>query len=237
MTRTELDPPDRGYPECLPGSNLFRSTRPLLVVAIIFYGLLATAGIAWIWIRTGNPIPDSLPGTRPFTGLAVGGAGAIVVVALSALGMRRPGPMRWLAGEFGDLLGPCSPSACLGLALSSAVAEEVFFRGAMQPALGFWLTGAAFGLAHIGPDRRYLLWTGFAVSLGLGLGWLLEWTGSLLGCILAHFALNYLNLLQIMKLASPVARVGPPGTAWHGRCERMDAPRGTGPDDTNGGLT
>jgi membrane protease YdiL (CAAX protease family) len=209
----------------------------LLAVAILFYGLLTAAGLAWIWIRTGTPIPGSLPGARPFTGLAVGGAGAIAIVGLSALCMRRRGPMRWLAVEFGSLLGPCSPWVCLSLALSSAVGEEVFFRGAMQPALGLWLTSAVFGAVHIGPDRRYLPWTGFALSLGLGLGWLLEWTGSLLGGILAHLALNFLNLLQIMRLASPRARLGPPGTAWHGRCESKDAPRGAGRDDSNGGLT
>jgi hypothetical protein len=129
-----------------------------------------------------------------------GGAGALLIVGLSGFGLRRPGSMQWLASEFRALLGPLAPAGCFWLALASAVGEEVFLRGAMQPVFGLGLTSIVFGLVHIGPDRRYLLWTAFAVLIGFGLGWLLEWTGSLGGCIFAHFVVNFLNLIQIMRL-------------------------------------
>jgi membrane protease YdiL (CAAX protease family) len=139
--------------------------------------------------------------------------------------------MRWLAAEVRGVLGFCSPSACFGLALASAVGEEVFFRGAMQPAVGLGLTSLAFGIVHVGPDRRFLLWTAFASVLGLGLGWLLEWTGSLLGCILAHFTINFLNLLQIMRLGSRGMMRGSSPDAWHGRCCGPVQSPDTGRDD------
>lgn len=210
---------------------------PVLPLAFFFYGLLGLSGIVWVWIRTGNPVPASLPGARPFLGLLVGGSVGIAVVASSAIGIRHSGPMRWLAAEIQGVLGSCSASACFGLALASAVGEEFFFRGAMQPTLGLGLTTVAFGLVHIGPDRRFLIWTAFASVLGLGLGWLLEWTGSLLGCILAHFTINFFNLLQIMRLGSKRVTRGSSPDAWHGRCCGPAEAPGPGQDDRNGGLT
>ncbi|MCU0727279.1 MAG: CPBP family intramembrane metalloprotease [Planctomycetes bacterium] len=210
-----MDTPTRESSGLHPG---FGPAYPVLSLAFSFYGLLGLSGIVWVWIRTGNPVPASLPGAHPLLGLLVGGSGGLAVVASSAIGIRHSGPMRWLAAEVRGVLGSCSPSACFGLALASAVGEEFFFRGAMQPAVGFGLTSLAFGLVHIGPDRRFLLWTAFASVLGLGLGCLLEWTGSLLGCILAHFTINFLNLLQIMRLGSIRATLGSPPDAWHERC-------------------
>jgi len=52
-----------------------------------------------------------------------------------------------------------------------------------------------FGLAHIGPDRRYLVWTAWAVLAGFVFGVLYEVSGGLLAPVLAHCAHNATTLL------------------------------------------
>ena len=53
-----------------------------------------------------------------------------------------------------------------------------------------------FGLAHLGPDPKFLGWAGFATAMGLVLGALFLTTGSLLPPIACHVAVNGLNLLH-----------------------------------------
>ena len=121
--------------------------------------------------------------------------------------------------EFDDeFLAPAiDRRTALHLSLSSGIAEEVFFRGVMQPAVGYVTTSVLFGIVHVGPSRRYLAWTAFAVAMGFILGWSLEATGSLLGPILAHVAVNFVNLLYIGRLPiSPDYRpAGPAGPGQH----------------------
>jgi hypothetical protein len=128
--------------------------------------------------------------------------------------------MRWLAWQIKKLLGPVDRRTAAHLALFSGIGEEILFRGAMQPAFGYVATSVLFGLLHVGPDRRYLVWTAFAMVLGFALGGILLLTGSLLGPILAHVLINYLNLLRI-------GREGLPGT--DGTPRAMNHGSGPGP--------
>ena len=52
-----------------------------------------------------------------------------------------------------------------------------------------------FGVAHIGPDRRYLVWTAWAVLAGFVFGILYDVSGGLLAPILAHSTHNAATLL------------------------------------------
>ena len=81
------------------------------------------------------------------------------------------------------------------LALFSGIGEETFFRGAVQQEFGILIASAAFGLAHVGPDRRFLLWTVWAVLAGVIFGVLFEATGGLLAPVTAHAAHNAATLL------------------------------------------
>jgi len=80
------------------------------------------------------------------------------------------------------------------IALVAAVAEELFFRGVLQKILikmtknvhvGIWLTGAIFSAIH-------LQFYGFLprMLMGVYLGYLLVWSGSLWVTIFAHFINN-----------------------------------------------
>jgi CAAX protease family protein len=79
------------------------------------------------------------------------------------------------------------------LAVTPAFAEEIFFRGLLQPSwtarfgkkLGVVFTSLAFALAHGNPQHFH-----FYFLLGLFLGGIYEWQGSLWLPILAHFVNN-----------------------------------------------
>jgi membrane protease YdiL (CAAX protease family) len=80
------------------------------------------------------------------------------------------------------------------LSAASSVGEEMFFRGAMLPVAGLFLSSAIFALLHIGPKARFLPWTVSSFVAGLMFGQLFLWSGDLTGAVVAHFTVNFLNL-------------------------------------------
>ena len=85
------------------------------------------------------------------------------------------------------------------------VGEETFFRGAVQQEFGLVVASLLFGVVHVGPDRRYLVWTAWAVQAGFLFGVLYEVTGGLLAPILAHSGHNAATLLlwKLSRKGSP----------------------------------
>ncbi|CAA9463174.1 MAG: hypothetical protein AVDCRST_MAG02-2727 [uncultured Rubrobacteraceae bacterium] len=161
--------------------------------AAVFYGLLAVAAAVWCGLR-GIQLP--LLGSRPATGLALGLATAAGSVSLSLLAYRLVPITRKLAEELApSLVDGADRFGLVLVAVFSGVGEEAFFRGAVQQEFGILIASAAFGLAHVGPDRRYLLWTAWAVLAGVIFGLLFEATGGLLAPTVAHVAHNAATLL------------------------------------------
>ena len=161
--------------------------------AAVFYGLLAVAAAVWCGLR-GIELP--LLGPRPAMGLAFGLATAVGTVSLSLLAYRLIPITRKLADELApSLVDGADRSGLVLIALFSGVGEEVFFRGAVQQEFGIVIASVAFGLAHVGPDRRYLLWTAWAVLAGLVFGILFEVTGGLIAPVTAHAVHNAATLL------------------------------------------
>jgi membrane protease YdiL (CAAX protease family) len=138
----------------------------------------------------------------PLIGLAVG----LSVVFLSRLAVHRFEWARRLHSDFRSILGPLTGREILVLALASAVGEELLFRGALQPMVGVWMQALVFALLHIGPGLRFLPWTASAFVVGLLFGWLFQFTGDLGGPIVAHFAINYMNLHFIARFEVPAQR-------------------------------
>lgn len=122
-------------------------------------------------------------------GLAVGG----VTVGLSRLGLRIR-QVKALADEFSALLGKLTQRHVLLFAITSGVGEEALFRGVLQTEFGLPVATGLFAALHVGPSRKYLWWTGFALIVGLALGALCQWRGNLVGAIVAHATVNLLNL-------------------------------------------
>ncbi len=132
----------------------------------------------------------------PLIGL---GFGLLVVVA-SRQAVARLGWARSLHRDFRALLGDVSNREIVILAAASAIGEEILFRGALQPWLGLAPQAALFALLHVGPSRRFLPWTVWALVMGLALGAMVEVTGDLGGAIVAHFTINFLNLHHIARV-------------------------------------
>jgi membrane protease YdiL (CAAX protease family) len=183
--------------------------RRVLRWAIVFYGALAGAALAWNgW--TGHPqlfrdADAAAAGVRWGRDVAAGLASAAAAIAVSRALTTRT---RWgaaLARELADALGPLSLRECAALALLSGYAEEAFFRGALQPRVGWIAASLVFGLAHFAPRRALLPWTGFALAAGFGLGALYEWTGNLAAPVVAHAVVNAVNLWLLCGMRGRVS--------------------------------
>jgi membrane protease YdiL (CAAX protease family) len=160
---------------------------------------LAAAGIA-AW--RGAPLLGSEPALAAIAGPLPSLVLGLLVAALTVLSTRvlteRTGWARALRVEFRALLRGARPIDLVVLALASGTAEELLFRGALQPWWGVVPTSLAFGLVHVGPRRVFLPWTLWALVLGFVLGALTWATGSIVGAILAHVVINAVNLHHIL---------------------------------------
>ena len=182
----------------IASDRLAEDSPRLVRAAVVFYGLLLAGALVWayadgrsLWFASPEAALRGVHWLRDIAlGLAVGGVLVIVsrvLTASSAAG-------RALAEALSQLLGRLGWGASLALAALSGVAEEAFFRGALQPHLGLVGASLVFGLAHFVPRRAFLPWPVFAVAAGLVFGALFERTGSLVAPVVAHAAVNALNL-------------------------------------------
>ncbi len=171
-----------------------------LRILVLFYLVVVAAGLGlvayfdlWEGITPPPLEPDSL---YP---LAVGlGVGLAMVVVCRLLARWLPA-VRKLEEGFRGLLGPMTLWEVLLAAAASGVAEEIFFRGALQPLLGLWVTSAIFALLHLGPSEAFKVWPVMAFVAGVLLGGLFEWSGSVWPSVLAHAAVNFVNLLYLVR--------------------------------------
>lgn len=82
------------------------------------------------------------------------------------------------------------------LAAVSSVAEEVFFRGALLPAIGVWGQALLFGLMHPA-TRKGWSYTAFTFVAGLAFGYATLLTGILWPAVLAHFVVNFQGFWEL----------------------------------------
>lgn len=95
-----------------------------------------------------------------------------------------------------ELANTAAGPICL-LAVSSGVAEELFFRGWLQTEVGIILASVLFGAAHIW-NREALPYGLYATGMGFVLGGLFMYTQQRLWApILAHVINNLIGLLAL----------------------------------------
>jgi uncharacterized protein len=162
-------------------------------LAAIFYTTLFSAGVVLNALRGQDAF--ALGDSMPF-GLLVSIVTACGTVASSVFLYRLLPALRKISDELAPRLVDGARRGDLVLvSVFSGVGEEAFFRGALQPMLGLVVTSILFGALHVGPDRRYLAWTLWAVGAGFLFGFLYEWTGGLLAPMSAHVLHNAATLL------------------------------------------
>jgi membrane protease YdiL (CAAX protease family) len=185
-------------------------------IAVVVYALLGAGSLAALCVRgharvlapdPGSPLARvglAGPGVADLGALdvAVGLLLGLAVAALSQSAGDAPA-LRTLSRKLRELLRGLTSRQAIVLALASGVGEELLFRGVLfeelLPRVGStWtllVTSALFGAAHVGRDRRLLVWTVLSFAIGLLLGLLRLLTGALLAPIALHVAVNGLNLL------------------------------------------
>ncbi len=174
----------------------------LMRAGLIFYGVMGCLALLWRMWTPGESIfhPSIAAAETAWSPLAAIGMGVFVGLAAIALSEALT---QWsdLGEALADLLGEgvagLSVADGILLALASGFAEEMFFRGAMQPALGLFWASLAFGACHFMPRRELALWSLFAVVMGVAFGALFEWTGQLAAPIAAHVVVNAVNLPRL----------------------------------------
>jgi uncharacterized protein len=175
-------------------TRIRRALGPRFVsFAALFYGSLAVVAAVWCGLRG---FDVRLLGESLGASIVLGVVTAACTVSLGLLAYRFLPALREISEELAPRLVDGATSTSLVLvAIFSGVGEEAFFRGALQQEFGLVIASVLFGVAHIGPDRRYLVWTAWAVLAGFVFGLLYELSGGLLAPILAHSGHNAATLL------------------------------------------
>ena len=187
-----------------------RARAPLAV-----YGTLCLFTLGVAVARDTNPIAApswlALPLWLGHPLSLVGG----VLLAILTIGASRVFVARfgWARSLHTDLRAPvrgAGDGTLFVLGLASGIAEELFFRGLLAPLVGVLVSSIAFGALHQLRGRTGWIWSGWAAGMGLLFGGLFLATGSLLGPILAHVAINVTNLrfLRDTDVAPQKRRLG-----------------------------
>lgn len=194
-------------PDAFEDENEGLPPRPksFVPVAIIFYGVMGCIALVWRMRTPGASIfhPAGNEATLDGLGFAIG-AGVLLglaAVASSEWMTRATKLGEALADTLGESLVGLSTADAILLAIVSGTAEEMFFRGAVQPAVGLVWASVLFGACHFLPRKELALWSLWAVAMGAALGALFEWTGHLAAPIAAHIVINGVNLPRLARRA------------------------------------
>ena len=171
-----------------------RALSPRFVrFAGLFYGSLTVVAAVWCGLRG---FEVRLLGENPAGSILLGAVTAVCTVSLGLLAYRLFPTLRSISEELAPrLVDSADSTSLILLSIFSGVGEEAFFRGAVQQEFGLVVASLLFGLAHIGPDRRYLVWTAWAVLAGFVFGAIYDLSGGLLAPVFAHTVHNAATLL------------------------------------------
>jgi membrane protease YdiL (CAAX protease family) len=168
--------------------------------AVIAIGLaielaIGVAGVAVGWMLNKENLLETLakglvPTTVGLGALAGLAAGLLICLAVRMVkAFQRSRSMRVL-----EVLQSATWLQAILLCAVAACAEEILFRGALQPDLGIWATAVLFGLLHA-YGKLYIV---VAILAGIGLGFLYQLSGSLPAAIAAHGLYN-LTIMALVK--------------------------------------
>jgi membrane protease YdiL (CAAX protease family) len=205
----EQDPADAPHDE---GEFAPPTPESFVQTALFFYGAMGCVALVWRMWTPGASIlyPGAVPDT-PISlvpALAAGIAVGLISLGLSELMTQFTELGESLADTLGESLMGIGRAEAILLALASGIAEEMFFRGALQPAVGWFLASLIFGACHFLPRKELALWSLYAVGMGGVLGGLYLNTGHLIAPIAAHVVVNGVNLPRLARRAEERAASG-----------------------------
>jgi uncharacterized protein len=174
----------------------------LVGVAIVFYGLLFAVALIWARLES-RPLVLRSPGLEVswLRDVSLGSITAAALVVASRALTAATSAGRALAEALARVLGRPGLGVCLALAAISGIAEEAFFRGALQPRVGLVVASGLFAAAHFAPRREFWPWPFFAFAAGVAFGALFDATGNLVAPVVAHAGVNAWNLRWLAKRA------------------------------------
>jgi membrane protease YdiL (CAAX protease family) len=173
----------------------------LVAMGIVYFVMFLIAlGINAKWKLFQYPKYDQTFWVTVFLDCVIGVGLGLLVTLFTTLMVRHIRSFAALAKEFYRFIGPLGHKEIFFISAFSAIGEEFFFRGFCQGAFGLIVASLAFGLLHIGPSRRFIPWTIFAVVVGFALGGAYAWRGNLLTPVAMHFTINHVNLLALRKI-------------------------------------
>jgi membrane protease YdiL (CAAX protease family) len=166
------------------------------VCLAVAFGLNPVAGEGWL------PAP-ALASALVSLGLGIC-LGATTIAATRAIVLRAQWG-RTLHAALRPAVSDRGDGMLLTLALASASAEELLFRGVLVPATGVIVSSLVFGLLHQIRGRARLAWIAWATLMGMLFALIFKATGSLAGPLVAHAAINYANF-RFLRDNDPDAR-------------------------------
>ncbi len=199
----------------LPGPMGPCSQAPGETVSILAIALLAEAGLLGLallmfwWTGLWPEIAFDPPSLAIGTGVGV--ACALLAVALFKWGGAAARGLRDNVQPLLERFGDASLFTLAVVALSAGIGEEALFRGAIQTWVGSWggvhvgviVASVLFGLVHA-VSVRYAV---YVTLVGLILGYLFLFTGSLVAAVLAHAVYDFVLLMWLLRAPTPHAPV------------------------------
>ncbi len=172
--------------------------RVSLVVAAVVYGGILVAGCAWLSARDrGDQIAVLAIGERgPWLGCAAGLVVGWLGARAFALATGRSKHLRATEDAARLVFRGVDERVVTAFVLFAVIAEELFFRLAVQDAFGLPGAVAAYALLHSCTVGFGAL--PFAVAHAVVLGLLVQHGFGLLGCTTAHAIMNHLTLRRIL---------------------------------------
>lgn len=178
-------------------------TQLLLLQTTIVYLLMGFSSLLACQLVHGNyaEITSFIETTMPLKSVAALIVSAtLIIIMLSYLLESSSLSFRESLSYSQKYLGQLPFAAIIYLAALGSVAEELLFRGAVQPSLGIIATSIIVALLHIDPRLKLSSWTllGFVKSILLGV--LFYYSKSLIPCVVTHFLVNVNHLFRYHRL-------------------------------------
>jgi uncharacterized protein len=192
----------------------FEQGRPVLLV-LLAYASLAGLATACSLALGRNPFACDgwLQARGPAAWLVSLGLGVLMgatTIAATRAAVRRWRWARSLHLALRPMVHGSADATLLAVAVASAAGEELLFRGLLVPLVGVAASSVVFGALHQVRGRARWPWMAWATVMGILFATVFAATGSLLGPLVAHAAINHWNL-RFLRDTGPAPKRTPLG--------------------------